>query len=263
MIIAHRGAAGDAPENTMAAFALARRQGADAIEFDVRLSRDGVPVVIHDARIDRTTNARGRVRELSARELRRLDAGSWFNRRFPGKSRARFAGQKIPLLRDLLEWMCRQDLPGFLEIKEGGRTQPGIEEKILEDIRRTRTESLVTIISFDFRALERIRALHATIAIGVSVERPTLARRQAEHLAARYLVPHWALATKGFLRRAHASRLGVVVWTVNQPRRMKRKTHDGVDGIITDYPARLHEIRAALTSGRGLDLRRGRGEVME
>lgn len=247
----------------MAAFALALRQGTDALEFDVRLSRDGVPVVIHDARIDRTTNGCDRVRDLSARELRRLDAGSWFNRKFPQKSRARFSGQKIPFLRDLLEWMRRHDLPGFLEIKEGGRRVPGIEEKIIEEIRRTRMASFVTVISFDFTALKRIRALDATIAIGVSVERPTLARRRAERLAARYLVPHWALATKGFIRRAHSAGLSVVVWTVNPPRRMKRKILDGVDGIITDYPARLREIRAALTKGRAFDPQSGAEEVKE
>ncbi len=246
-IIAHRGAAGDAPENTMAAFALALRQGADALEFDVRLSRDGVPVIIHDARVDRTTNGRGRVSDFSAAELRRLDAGSWFNRKFPARAQRRFAGEKIPLLAELLEWMRRHNCPGFLEIKEGSPGQPGIEEKVCDLIRRTRAGRLVTIISFHYAALERIRALDSRMAIGVSVARPEPARRRAARLGARYLLPHWALATKGFVARAHRAGLGVAVWTVNSPRLMRQKILDGVDGVITDYPARAREVREKLT----------------
>jgi len=83
LILAHRGASAEAPENTLAAFNLALQQGADGVELDVRLSADGVPVVIHDVRLERTTNGAGRVDALGARELRRLDAGSWFNQLYP------------------------------------------------------------------------------------------------------------------------------------------------------------------------------------
>ena len=102
--IGHRGAAGEAPENTLASFDLALRQGADGIEFDVQLSSDLIPVIIHDARLARTTSGSGWVWEHRASVLRRLDAGSWFNRRHRLRARERYAGARIPLLGEVLAW---------------------------------------------------------------------------------------------------------------------------------------------------------------
>ena len=122
--IGHRGAAGEAPENTMAAFELAMRQGADGIEFDTHLTADGVAVVIHDSRLDRTTSGSGWVREHRASTLGRLDAGSWFNQRFPSLARARYSGVKIPLLCEVLTWVRERNCLAFVEIKDA---TPGIE----------------------------------------------------------------------------------------------------------------------------------------
>jgi glycerophosphoryl diester phosphodiesterase len=244
--IGHRGAAGDAPENTMAAFELALRQGADGIEFDVHLSADGVPVVIHDARLERTTSGSGWVDEHSVAALKRLDAGSWFNERYPAKARGCFVRQRIPLLEEVLWWVGRRGCNALVEIKEGGDVSPEIETKILQAIRSAGTACPVTVISFDRAALQRLHELDATLSLGVSFKRPLLALRRAKLVGARIVVPHWAFASRRFIRRAHKVGLQVVVWTVNQPRWMRRKLADGVDGIITDYPARLAQIRASL-----------------
>src|SRR5271169_2602058 len=107
--IGHRGASGEAPENTLAAFDLALRQGADGIEFDVRLSSDGVPVVIHDPRLERTTSGSGHVDDLPLSVLKRLDAGSWFNRRFPKRAQNRYAGLKVPTLAEVLAWVRKRN----------------------------------------------------------------------------------------------------------------------------------------------------------
>lgn len=246
LIFAHRGAAGDAPENTLAAFEWALRQGADGIECDVHLSAEGVPVVIHDARLERTTSGSGWVGEHSLAALKRLDAGSWFNERNPAKARRDFVRQRIPLLEETLWWVRRRGCKALVEIKEGGAASPGIEAKILQTIRSTGTASQVTAISFDRAALGRLHELDATLPLGVSFRRPLLALRRAKLVGARMVVPHWAFASRGFIRRAHMAALQVVVWTVNQPRSMRRKLADGVDGIITDYPARLAEMRARL-----------------
>ena len=134
----------------MAAFELALREGAEAIELDVHLSRDGVPVVIHDARLGRTTSGTGWVAEHTAAALRRLDAGSWFNRRYPSRARARYAGLRIPLLREVLAWARERHCQVLVEIKEGGDTYAGVEAKVLDEIYRAQAASLVTVISFDF-----------------------------------------------------------------------------------------------------------------
>lgn len=246
LIYGHRGAAGDAPENTLAAFELALAQGADGIEFDVRLSADGEPVVIHDARLNRTTSGSGFVHAYPAQALKALDAGSWFNERYPAQARGRFVRQRIPLLEEVLTWVRQRGCRALVEIKEGSGTYPGIEAKILRAIRSTATASVVTIISFDHAGLRRLRELDADLSLGASFKRPLFALRRAKSLGARMVVPHWAFASRQFIGRAHQAGLDVVVWTVNQPDAMRRKIADGVDGIITDYPARLAAMRARL-----------------
>jgi glycerophosphoryl diester phosphodiesterase len=238
--IAHRGAAGEAPENTFAAFDLALVQGADGIELDVQLSADGVPVIIHDLRLERTTSGSGYVREQRASALRRLEAGSWFNRRFPSLARQGYRGAKIPLLSEVLEWVRERNCLAFVEIKD---FSPGAEGKVLREIEQARAGPLVTVISFDVPTLRRVRRLNRGISLGLDVSRPLLAMRRAQALHATTLLPHWAVATRGFIRRAHQKSIRVIAWTLDEPRRMERRIAAGVDGIITNYPARLAEVR--------------------
>ena len=240
--IGHRGAAGEAPENTLAAFELALRQGADGIEFDVHLSSDGVPVVLHDASLERTTSGSGPVSLMPVAVLKRLDAGSWFNRRYPKRATHRYAGLKIPTLAEVLHWVGKRNCLTFLEIKQSKKRYPRIEEKVLEEIFRARVAHLTTVISFSFPSLERVRVLDLQIALGLDFTRPLLAIRRAKSIGANCLLPHWALATRRFIGRAHQAGHRVIVWDLNQPVLMRRKILDGVDGIITSYPDRLTEV---------------------
>jgi len=241
--IGHRGAAGEAPENTLASFELAWRQGADGIEFDVHLSSDGVPVVIHDARLARTTSGSGRVNEHRASVLRRLDAGSWFNRRYRLRARERYAGARIPLLAEVLQWVRARQCQALVEIKD---TVSGAEANVLKEIDRAGVWHLVRIVSFDPRTLERARHLHADVRLGMDTSRRLQAIPQAQALGVEALLPHWVIASRRFIRRAHRASLAVIPWTVNSPRGMRRKILDGVDGLITNYPARLTEVVARL-----------------
>ena len=244
--IAHRGACGEAPENTLAAFDLALRQGAGGIELDVHLSSDGVPMVIHDPRLSRTTSGSGWVSEHQANALRRLDAGSWFNRRFPEKARPRYVGAKIPLLSEVLAWVRQHKILTLVEIKAGRKSYPGIEAKVLDEIERAGVRRLVTIVSFDLASLRRVRQLSARISLGLDVSRSLLAIRRVRSLAGNAVLPHWAIASRGFIRRAHKQSIRVLCWTVDQPAWMERKIADGVDGIITNYPAWLAEVLSRL-----------------
>ncbi len=245
LIIGHRGAAGEAPENTLAAFELAARQGAEGIEFDVHLSADGLPVVIHDSRLDRTTSGSGWVSELPLTSLRRLDAGSWFNRRYPMRARPRYVGLRIPLLSEVLAWVAARKCLAFIEIK-GGHTYPKIEARVLAEIYRSGTAPLTTVISFHIPTLRRVRQMDPRISLGIDFTRPLLAIRRAKFVAAGTLLPHWAFASRRFLLRAHRAGMRVLVWDLDQPRWMRRKISDGVDGIVTRYPGKLAEIRARL-----------------
>jgi glycerophosphoryl diester phosphodiesterase len=245
--VGHRGAAGEAPENTFASFDLALRQGADGIEFDVQLSSDGVPVVIHDPRLDRTTSGGGWVYEHRASVLRRLDAGSWFNRRFPSRARERYAGVRIPLLSEMLPWVRARQCLAFIEIKD---PTPGVEAKILKEIDRAGVWRLVRVVSFDVRTLERVRHLNSQVHLGLDISRRLSAIPEAEALRAGALLPHWAIASRRFIRHAHRESIQVIPWTINSPRRMRRKILDGVDGILTNHPARLTEVVARLQKAR-------------
>jgi glycerophosphoryl diester phosphodiesterase len=234
--IGHRGAAGEAPENTLASFELAWRQGVDGIEFDVQLSSDGVPVVIHDARLTRTTSGSGWVGEHRASVLRRLDAGSWFNRRYRLRARERYAGARIPLLAEVLQWVKARQCLAFVEIKD---YRPGVAAKVLQEIERAELWDWARVVSFDLPSLRQVRQLSEQARLGLDFSGRLLPIRRALALGAEALLPHWAIASRRLIRRAHHEGLQVISWTVNYPLHMRRKILDGVDGLITNYPARL------------------------
>jgi glycerophosphoryl diester phosphodiesterase len=245
--IGHRGAAGEAPENTLASFELAWRQGVGGIEFDVQLSSDNVPVVIHDARLRRTTSGSGWVWEHRASVLRRLDAGSWFNRRYRLRARERYAGARIPLLAEVLQWVKTRQCLAFVEIKD---FRPGAAAKVLQEIERAGLWPLTRVASFDLPSLQQVRELSEQSRLGLDFSGRLLPIRRALALGAEALLPHWAIASRGLIRRAHHAGLQVIPWTVNHPLHMRRKILDGVDGIITNYPARLTEVLEHIEQGR-------------
>ena len=223
----------------MAAFELAWRQGVDGIEFDVQLSADGVPMAIHDARLTRTTSGSGWVWEHRASVLRRLDAGSWFNRRHRLRARERYAGARIPLLAEVLHWVKARQCRAFVEIKD---YRPGAAAKILAEIERADIWPWVRVVSFDLPSLQQVRELSEQAPLGLDFSGRLLPIRRALKLGAETLLPHWAIASRGLIRRAHRAGLQVIPWTVNYPLHMRRKVLDGVDGLITNYPARLTAV---------------------
>jgi len=242
LIIGHRGASGEAPENTIAAFDLAIERHADGIEFDVRLSKDDVAVVIHDATLWRTTSARGRVRGQALAELKQLDAGSWFNRLFPDLVDPRNDGQEIPTLAETLAWVRARQCLAYLEIKGGRLTCPGIEERVLAEIHRAKVLPLVTVISFHQPTLRRVRSLDPQVAVGIDFTRPIAAVRLAKSIGARTVLPRGRFSKRPFVARVHRAGLAVVAWDVDRVQAMRHRIAAGVDGIITGYPGRLSEI---------------------
>ena len=245
--IGHRGAAGEAPENTLASFELALRHGADGIEFDVQLSSDGVPMVIHDARLNRTTSGGGWVREHRASVLRRLDAGSWFNRRYRLRARERYAGARIPLLAEALQWVKTRQCLAFVEIKD---FQPGAAARVIQEIERAGIWHLVRVLSFDLPTLQQVRALNERARLGLDFSGRLLPVRRALAIGAEALVPYWAIASRRLIRQAHLAGLKVIPWTVNYPLHMRSKILDGVDGLITNYPARLTNVLEKIEQAR-------------
>jgi glycerophosphoryl diester phosphodiesterase len=227
LVIAHRGASVEAPENTIAAFELAITHGADAIELDVHLSRDDHPVVIHDPAVERTTGAVGRVRDLTVRELKRLDAGGWRG--------ARFRGQRIQTLQEVFE-RFRDRLRFWIELKGGSDLYPGIEEKVVSMIEVYDVLEQALVQSFDVAALQRISVLNPDIHLGILAASPPIFPLIGPASACRAICPGAHLVGEAEVAEIRRAGLECYVWTVNEPAQMDRLVQWGVSGIITDRP---------------------------
>ena len=238
--IAHRGASGHAPENTLAAFELASEMGADAIETDLRLTRDGVVVAVHDADLQRTTGAGGLVAGMTAAEIRELDAAARW------KGGAKVPTQVIPTLGEILQLAREKRLRCYLEIKA---TRDGATEKAVAEALRTAGAARHVVISFDEEILRRVRQIEPALTIGLLTEKHGAAGLdRAEALGARQFLPREDCVTKELVAAARERGLSVVTWTVDEPARMKALMEMGVEGIITNYPERLGRV---MTEERG------------
>lgn len=235
LALAHRGASFDAPANTLAAFKLARQMGADGVELDTSLTADGVPVVIHDFNVDETTDGSGRVRDLTLREIKRLDAGSYFD--------FAFKSERIPTLEEAFEVMG-PDMLVNVELKSVGLRPNGLEAAVLSVIRRHNMHSRVIISSFNPFALRRFHHLAPNIPLGYlySPEMPLYLRLFMLGLPHQARHPQHTQITPNFMAWAHHQRFRVNTWTVDDPSRMSALRDLGVDAIITNRPNVLLEV---------------------
>jgi glycerophosphoryl diester phosphodiesterase len=230
LVIAHRGASGHAPENTLAAFKKAIALGATFIETDLHLSRDARFVAIHDATLNRTTNGQGSVHDLTLAELRKLDAGSWFG--------SEYAGERIPTLEEILVFSKKNDVVFYLELKPGGSW--GGEHALIGALRESGEIPRAVVISFDASIVLSLRKIEPTLMTGLlydgQIENPV---EKAVEVGARQLLVRGDLVTPSLLIEARKKDLQVVCWTVNHPAHMRLLIAAGADGIMSDYPDRL------------------------
>jgi glycerophosphoryl diester phosphodiesterase len=232
-VIAHRGASGGAPENTMAAFQRAVELGASFIETDLHLTRDARFVAIHDATLERTTNGRGTVHEASLAELRELDAGHWFDRQY--------MGQRIPTLEEILNFSRQHDVVFYLEIKFDSAW--GMHQSLVAAIQSAQNTARTIIISFDPSMLVAMRRVDPSIMTGLSFdESKTDVAKAAVEVGARQICPRSTMVTPELVSAAHAADLHVATWTVNKAEEMRDMIAVGVDGIMTDFPDRLRAV---------------------
>jgi glycerophosphoryl diester phosphodiesterase len=246
LVFAHRGGAGLAPENTWPAFEHAHALGVDGFELDVRLSRDGEVVVIHDPDLGRTTNAQGRVSALSYDELSRADAGYHFTT--DGTFSFRGRGVRIPKLRDLL--VAFRDELFIIELKG---TDPLLARRALEVVRDTGADDRVCFGGFSLRMIRELRRLDPEACTSACREEG----RMALYASWLRIAPRWAkyqafqapelsgntrVVSPNFVRLAHSVGLLVQVWTVNEEADMRRLIDWGVDALITDRPDLARQV---------------------
>lgn len=229
--IGHRGAAGHAPENTLVSMRKAMEIGVHGLEFDIHRTRDGVLVVIHDATVDRTTNGKGTVGELTLAELRQFDAGSWMA---PG-----FAGEPIPTLEELAQ-AVPDPIRLFLEMKAGNDVYPGIEEQVAQFLQERNLVNRTNVSSFDHFVLKHMVELLPGLETGMLYSnRPVDPVGMSRACGATAIHTSWRHASADMVAQAHAAGLTVNAWTANTPEAIAHCLNVGVDGIITDYPDRV------------------------
>ena len=230
LLIAHRGASAEAPESSIAACELALEQGADGLELDIHLSADGHPVVIHDFTLERTTDGAGPVGALRVRELKRLDAGGWHDRRFQG--------QRIQTLQEVLE-RFRDRTRFWLELKGGPALYPGLPERVVSTIEIYDVVHRVVVQSFDPAAITEVRELNREIRVGAVVARAPLDRALLVPGTVDAICPALVACSAGLIGEVRQAGLDCHVWTVNEPAQVDRLVGWGVSGIITDRPGAL------------------------
>jgi glycerophosphoryl diester phosphodiesterase len=240
VVFAHRGGSALAPENTMVAFQSGLALGADGLELDVHLSRDGVVVVHHD--LDRTTNLTGPIASHTVDELARADAGYFFRRTSEDSFPFRGRGINIPTLAAVLATF--RDAPIIVEMKVN---RPELAEAVVNTVRRARAVERVSVGSFGWTVLREARRLEPALATSAAREEVRWAlyrswcRWPVKRVSYRgYQVPEWSgrthVVSPRFVRDAHAAGLGVQVWTVDTPEDASRLLEWGVDALITDRP---------------------------
>jgi glycerophosphoryl diester phosphodiesterase len=248
LIIGHRGAAAVAPENTIISFKRAMTDGADGIEFDVRLASDHVPVVIHDPTLRRTALREGAIASLSSTELRKVNAGAWFNRRFPAQARAEYEQATIPTFAEVLELFRAGGAILYVEMKCVAAESTLIARRVAELIREHDFIERAVVESFTLPAIAELKRIAPEIRTAALFEPkllppPSMRRmmRLASECKADELALHHLLATRRVMAEATRRGLRTVVWTVDNPLWLRRARRYGIHAVITNNPAIMKE----------------------
>lgn len=242
-IIAHRGFSGVAPENTLISFKKAIEIGADMIEFDVSLSKDGIPVVIHDKTVNRTTNSKGKVENFTLEELKSFDAGSWY--------KTEFKDEKIPTLEEVIK-ISKGKIILNIEIKKYSVKRKikvdGLEHKIVQLLEKYEMTNDVLISSFSKMAIQRIKEFNSDIPVAYLYRfglNPRVIKAFDKFGIYSFNISKRSFSKKS-LNNLHDKGIKLNLYTINQKREMRKFIKHGVDGIITNYPNKLIEVIESL-----------------
>ena len=260
LIIAHRGSSTVLPENTLAAFARSFDDGADGIELDVRLARDGIPVVIHNGNLRHTAGLNQTVEKLTSRQLSKTDVGSWFYRAHRGESPANplqtipTLDQVFTLLRDRTckEFIC------YVEIKAGQSRAQNFElaGAVVELIKHHQLAKRTIVISFNLATVARVKELDASLHTGAlfgprqkGLRGGTRIVEAAIDCGAEQILLHKLIAARRTIARAKDRQLSSIVWTVDNVEWLGRAQRDGIKAVITNNPALMINERRRIQAG--------------
>ncbi|MGV2938298.1 glycerophosphodiester phosphodiesterase [Mesobacillus sp. LC4] len=236
LILAHRGFAAEYPENTMLAFKKAEKAGSDGLELDVQMTRDGELVVIHDEKVDRTTDGTGLVKDFSLKDLRKLDARFKF-KESPKK-------EQIPTLDEVLEWLSGTGMICNIELKNSIIPYTGMEEKVINKVRHYNLSDRIIISSFNHYSIVHSYLLAPEIEIAPLLsEGLYMPWIYAQSIKARGFHPHWRAAPDQIVSASLESGIEVRPYTVNKESELERLFKVNCSAVITDDPAKAKRIR--------------------
>ena len=231
LIFGHRGAPHQAPENTLAAFRAAAAIGADGVELDVQLTKDGVPIIMHNKTVDETTDGSGLVAELTLAQIKKLDAGSHFS--------PEFVGEKVPTLEELLAELGQQLLFN-IELKPAGKQSRELVNAVAEQVEQLAMTTRVWFSSYEPYLLYRMRSLLPEVPCGILYYPPTFFTRLLSLVTPHEaLHPNFKLISKRLVKKVHRKGQRLVTWTVDQLDVAQKLTEWGVDVLISNEPDKL------------------------
>jgi glycerophosphoryl diester phosphodiesterase len=231
LVFAHRGASASRPENTLASFRRAGEERADFVELDVQESSDGVVLVAHDRDLMKVARSPLQIWSSSAQQLREVDIGSYFS--------TEFKDERVPTLAEALE-VCKGVSRMNIELKDYGKSQH-LEDRVVELVEAAEMQKDIITMSLNQRMVENMKRLRPNWTAGLLAAK---AIGEPSRLPFDFLAVESRMATRSFIRTAHAAHKPVYVWTVNDPQRMVRMIGLGADGLITDRPALAREVMA-------------------
>ncbi|MPW26630.1 glycerophosphodiester phosphodiesterase [Alkalibaculum sp. M08DMB] len=243
IIYAHRGASGYSPENTISSFHKGIELGANGIELDVHLSKDGEIIVCHDGKVNRTTNGRGYIRELNLKQLKKLDAGSWFSKKYKG--------EKLPTLKEVFEVFNKEKMLINIEIKNIPFIYPDIEKKVIELVESFNAVNRVTISSFNHYSLLEIKKINPKIKTGAlymaGLIRPW---KYAQDIGVDAINTYMynIIAMPSLVKQSIDNGIEVNAFTVNELIHIKKILETNLTGIITDFPDRVVMVRGKMSN---------------
>lgn len=233
--IAHRGFSGVYPENTMIAFEKAIEAGCDGIELDVQLTKDGVPVIMHDEKVDRTTDGTGFVKDYTFSEIRKLNA------KYRYEKADIFC--EVPSLREYFELVKDKNIFTNVELKNSVVLYENLEEKVLDLIDEYNLRDRIIISSFNHLSVVKMKKMAPDMKYGFLEESIVLdAAMYAKRYGIDYLHPSWQSVTKEYCRQAKEEGIEINTWTVNDLALMKKLQGLQVHGVITNFPDRVKKL---------------------
>ncbi|XLP24517.1 glycerophosphodiester phosphodiesterase [Bacillus toyonensis] len=243
--IAHRGASAYAPEHTIAAYKLGQQLKGEYVEIDLQMTKNGHLVAMHDETVNRTTNGKGLVKEHTLEEMKQLNAGSFFNEKYPNLAKKEFENAKVPTLKEIIE-MFGHNANYYIETKSPDE-YPGMEEKLLEIIKYYQISDKVIIQSFSEESLQKIHSLHANIPLvqllsykkAVQVNELEIEKYKTYCIG---LGMNYKYIDSAYVKKIKKHGLEIHPFTVDNEKDMKKLLSWGVDGMFTNYPDRLHSI---------------------